>query len=132
MSQEDYDSLKEKYGEAKLKDYIEAVDDYHCSVGKEKKDWAATIRGWERREAQYQPKEKGKATKGAEEANKGFIAEVIKKNNAPREIEVTESGVRIRVGIHEFPLKFNQEGFKEQVTGHLHRLGLVIPAQEKF
>lgn len=50
LTTSDLEKLESEHGEAKIAEYIQAVNDYCASKGKRYKDYAATIRNWIRRD----------------------------------------------------------------------------------
>lgn len=136
LTEKQYDELKEKFGEDKLKELIQAVDEWCEENGKAKKNYKLTILNWEKRQRQWDPQAKKESLT---EANKKKAFDAITKLKAGakmgsipnplfQDIKIHAHPTYIEFGSRSHPtsktLKYSEHGFINQLENEFRKTGL--------
>jgi hypothetical protein len=124
MSKEKYDYLVKDFGEPKVKEMLERLDEYADINPKRFKIYAchcAVIRKWIREDKEKRIETGGKKT--GQEDNM-LWAKRVAEAFPGKGIEVWESSLGFVTGTHSFSIGFKEYSFKEQVLNRLNKMGL--------
>lgn len=125
MEQEEYDKLISKHGKEKIEEYIERLNDYIASQGKDKyKDHAATIRNWLRNADEKSPEVKNIISQ--EEQNQSLATKILARYPTHKEIVYGYNYIEFIAGSIVERIPFSDFGFRDKVLGNLRKRNLPV------
>ncbi len=121
LSKEEYQEAKNLCGEA-TDELISEMNDYCAAHGKKYKDYLAAIRTWQKKRA----KDPKNAKEAIVETKASWAKEIAKRVGEKARFEVNHEGIVFRGSgpTPDLPIKFSDNGFEEQVTNRLRKMGL--------